>query len=428
MGRTVAIIGDGAMATICSLLAAEKGYGVRMWGAFPQYVEELRRTRENRKYLPGAHLPDCVELTADGAQAFEGAFLIVSAVPCQYLRGVWTRLLAHAPRTLPIVSITKGIEVKTLLRPTQVIRNVLGAVPVVALSGPNIASELAKKLPATVTAACEDLKLAERVQEVFSTGWFRVYTNDDVVGVELAAAMKNVIALAAGGLDGMGVGCNAKAALLTRGLAEIARLGIAMGAERETFAGLSGLGDLVTTCISPASRNRTAGEKMGRGMTLQEVTGSTNSVVEGIPTTQAVVQLARQYGVRMPITEAMHAVLFEGKNAHQAITEPDGPASSSGKTEPNHLTSGDDGRKMIRPYLLGRMFFRNGFPWRIRHVPWIASWAGKSSGYRYRVPGRKHHLYAAAGLMQSAEIVPATGGAAPLRPARPARGLCPGTP
>jgi glycerol-3-phosphate dehydrogenase (NAD(P)+) len=318
---TITIIGDGAMATVCSMLLAEKGYAVRLWGAFPDYIEELRRTRENRKYLPGARLPADVELTSDAACAFEGASLIVSAVPCQYLRSVWTRLLPHAPRNVPIVSTTKGIEVATLLRPTQVIRDVLGDVPVIALSGPNIAAELARKLPATVTAACEDLQLAQRVQEVFSTTWFRVYTNDDVVGVELAAAMKNVIAMAAGGLDAMGIGCNAKAALLTRGLAEIARLGLAMGAKRETFAGLSGLGDLVTTCISPTSRNRTAGEQMGKGMTLQEVISSTHSVVEGIPTTQAVVRLARQHNVRMPITEAMHAVLFEGKNAHQAIGE-----------------------------------------------------------------------------------------------------------
>jgi glycerol-3-phosphate dehydrogenase (NAD(P)+) len=317
----VTIIGDGAMATICSLLVSEKGYSARMWGAFPEYITELRQTRQNRKYLPGVAFPESVQFTSDDASAFQDAFLVVSAVPCQHLRSVWTRLLPHAPRTLPIVSITKGIEVATLQRPTQVIRDVLGNVPVIALSGPNIAAELARKLPATVTAASEDLVLATLVQEVFSTSWFRVYTNDDVVGVELAAAMKNVIALAAGGLDGLGIGCNAKAALLTRGLAEIARLGLAMGAKRETFAGLSGLGDLVTTCISPASRNRTAGEKMGRGATLQEVVSSTNSVVEGIPTTQAVVKLARQYNVHMPITEAMYAILFEGKNAHQAITE-----------------------------------------------------------------------------------------------------------
>lgn len=321
MGQTVSIIGDGAMATVCALLLSEKGYAVRMWGAFPGYINQLQQTHENSKYLPGVRLSEHVQFTADDKEAFADAFLIVSAVPCQYLRGVWTRLRPYVPCSVPIVSVTKGIEVSTLQRPTQIIRDVLGDVPVVALSGPNIASELARKMPATVTAACEDLRLAELTQEVFSTSWFRVYTNDDVVGVELAAAMKNVIALAAGGLDGMQLGSNAKAALITRGLAEIARLGIAMGAKRETFAGLSGLGDLVTTCISPASRNRTAGEKIGRGQDIGAVLQSTSSVVEGVPTTQAVVKLARQYGVPMPITETVHAILFEGKNARQMISE-----------------------------------------------------------------------------------------------------------
>lgn len=321
MSQTVSIIGDGAMATVCALLVSEKSHPVRMWGAFADYIDQLRRTRENARYLPGVRLPDCVQFTAEDKHAFDDAFMIVSAVPCQYLRSVWTRLRPYLPKGVPIVSITKGIEVKTLLRPTQVLQDVLGEVPLVALSGPNIASELALKLPASVTAASEDLALARQAQDVFSTHWFRVYTNDDVVGVELAAAMKNVIALAAGGLDGMKLGSNAKAALLTRGLAEIARLGIAMGAKRETFAGLSGLGDLVTTCISPASRNRTAGEKIGSGQTVQETLNSTSSVVEGIPTTQAVVSLARKYGVHMPITEAMYGVLFEGKAAHQVIAD-----------------------------------------------------------------------------------------------------------
>lgn len=321
MGRTVTIIGDGAMATICSMLAAEKGYGVRMWGAFPDYIDELRRTRQNRKYLPGPRLSDCLELTAEPSEAFQDAFLVVSAVPCQYLRAVWTRLLPHAPRTLPIVSITKGIEVKTLLRPTQVIRDVLGAVPVVALSGPNIAAELARRLPATVTAACEDLKLAELTQEAFSTGWFRVYTNDDVVGVELAAAMKNVIALAAGGLDGLGIGCNAKAALLTRGLAEIARLGVAMGANPLTFAGLAGIGDLVATCASRLSRNRYVGEELGRGRSLAQIRANMTMVAEGVTTTVAARTLARRYGVEMPITEGLYRVLFEGVSPRDGVSE-----------------------------------------------------------------------------------------------------------
>lgn len=321
MAQTVSIIGDGAMATICALLLGEKEYRVRMWGAFPDYIAELRRTRENRKYLPDARFPEAVEFTADDAHAFQDTDLVVSAVPCQYLRSVWTRLRPHVPAGRPIVSVTKGIEIKTLQRPTQVLRDVLGANPLVVLSGPNIASELARKLPAGVTAACENLDVARQVQDYFNTNWFRVYTNDDVVGVELAAAIKNVIALAAGIADGLQAGSNAKAAIMTRGLAEMARLGIALGARRETFAGLSGLGDLVTTCMSPASRNRTAGEKIGRGQTMQQVIASTNSVVEGIPTTQAVVELARRHNVHMPITEAMYQVLFEGKSVRQAIDE-----------------------------------------------------------------------------------------------------------
>jgi len=321
VAETVCIIGDGAMATVCSLLLSETGRRVRLWGAFEDHIEQLTQHRENKRFLPGVRIPQSVELTAKDDRAFAGACLVVSAVPCQYLRSVWGRLRPHVPRDVPICSVTKGIEIETLLRPTQVIEDVLGPVPVVALSGPNIASELARRLPASATAASRRLDVAEFVQKTFSTQWFRVYTNDDVIGVELAGALKNIIALAAGIVDGLQAGCNAKAALLTRGLAEIARLGIAMGAKRETFAGLSGLGDLVTTCISPASRNRTAGERIGKGQTLQEVLDSTSSVIEGIPTTQAVMKLARQYDVPMPITQAVHAVLFEGKEVIRAIEE-----------------------------------------------------------------------------------------------------------
>lgn len=321
MAETICIIGDGAMATVCSLLLSETGQRVRLWGAFEDYIERLTQRRENERFLPGVRIPQTVELTAKDERAFAEACLIVSAVPCQYLRSVWQRLRPHVPPDVPICSVTKGIEIETLLRPTQVIEDVLGSVPVVALSGPNIASELARRLPASATAASQRLDVAEFVQKTFSTQWFRVYTNDDLVGVELAGAMKNIIALAAGIVDGLQAGCNAKAALLTRGLAEIARLGIAMGAKRETFAGLSGLGDLVTTCISPASRNRTAGEWIGKGQSLQEVLDSTPSVIEGIPTIRAVMKLARQYDVSMPITQAVYAVLFEGKDVMQAIAE-----------------------------------------------------------------------------------------------------------
>jgi len=218
--------------------------------------------------------------------------------------------------------VSKGIENVTLLRPTQVIADALDTPhhwPLAALSGPNIAAELAQRLPGTAVAACDDAAVAQRAQAAFSTPWFRVYTNDDVVGVELAGATKNVIAIAAGILDGLAAGNNAKSALVTRGLVEISRLGAAMGAKGETFAGLAGLGDLITTCVSPEGRNRSVGERIGRGQKLAQILADMPSVAEGVPTTQSVLELARRYDVEMPITEAVHAVLFEDLEVRQAI-------------------------------------------------------------------------------------------------------------
>ncbi len=315
------IIGDGQMATVCGLMLAEKNVPCRLWSVFPESIEALRSTRENKRYLPGVKLPSSISFTTDARQAFAGSNLVISAVPCQFIRSVWKQLAPLAPRDVPIVSVSKGIENDTLQRPTQILSNVLGDAVTVALSGPTIASELAKRLPATAVAASSDGAAAAEVQRTFSTQWFRVYTNSDVLGVELAGAMKNVIALAAGIIDGLKAGDNAKAALLTRGLVEITRLGTAMGARRETFAGLAGLGDLVTTCISPLGRNRSAGEALGRGETLDSVVAATPSVIEGIPTTRSVYQLAKRLSVPMPITEAVHAVLFDGKDPIMALTE-----------------------------------------------------------------------------------------------------------
>ena len=251
-----------------------------------------------------------------------GADLIVSAVPCQYMRGVWNRLREHAPAGVPIVSVAKGIENETLLRPTQILADVLGqGVVPAALSGPTIADELARKLPATACAAAEDEAVATRIQHTFTCPWLRVYTNLDLVGVELAGAMKNVIAIAAGVIDGVGAGDNAKAALLARGLAEIKRLGLAMGAREHTFAGLTGLGDLVTTCISPKGRNRSFGERIGAGLGVEQAQRATESVVEGISTCKSVVALAAQYDVEMPITRAVYEVLFERKPVQAAIED-----------------------------------------------------------------------------------------------------------
>jgi len=317
----VAVIGVGQMATVCAILLADKGIPVRMWGARRESVEALKSTRENRRHLPGVQFPDRVSFTPDAAAALDGADLVVSAIPCQYLREVWQQIGKHHPEGVPICSVSKGIETGTLLRPTQIITNVIDTVPMIALSGPTIARELARCLPASVVAACEDIDLGHRVQEAFATPWLRVYTNTDLTGVELAGATKNVIAIAAGILDGLRAGDNAKASLLSRGLAEITRLGLVLGAHRETFAGLAGLGDLVTTCASPMSRNRTAGEHIGQGQKVQAVIDSTTSVIEGIPTTRSVCQLASELRVDMPITEAVYTVLFEDRDALDALTE-----------------------------------------------------------------------------------------------------------
>lgn len=321
MVEQVAMIGDGQMATVCSVMLADRGTHVRMWGQDPDHVAALKSVRENRRYLPGLHIPERVSFTSDAEAVFVGADLIISAVPCQYMRSVWTRLAPAYPRGVPIASVSKGIENDTLLRPSQIVQDVVGPAPVVALSGPSIAAELARCLPATVVAASNDLSLAKLVQNAFSSQWFRVYTNDDLLGVELAGATKNVIALAAGIVDGLKAGDNAKAALLARGLVEITRLGVTMGARRETFSGLAGLGDLVTTCVSPVGRNRSAGQLIGQGRKVDEVIAGTSSVIEGIPTTRSVYQLARKHQVDMPITEAVHGVLFEGKDVIATLSE-----------------------------------------------------------------------------------------------------------
>lgn len=320
--QNVTIIGDGGMGSVLSILLCEKGIATRMWGYDAGQLRQFERRRENVKFLPGYKLPEALRFEPRDDRAMAGADLIVSAVPCQFMRRVWDRLKSHVPQGVPIVSVAKGIENDTLLRPTQVIVDVLGdGRGVAALSGPTIADELARKLPATACVAAEDEMLARSIQQTFTCPWLRVYTNLDVVGVELAGATKNVIAIAAGIIDGVGAGDNAKAALLARGLAEITRLGVAMGAREQTFAGLTGLGDLVTTCISPKGRNRSFGERIGRGQTLEQAQGATASVVEGVSTCKSVVALAARYGVEMPITQAVYEVLFENKPVRAAIED-----------------------------------------------------------------------------------------------------------
>lgn len=320
MFKRVTIIGDGAMGSVCGMLLCRNGVAATLWGYDASQLAGFARARENTRFLLGYRLPEDLRLEAEDALALAGADLLVSAVPCQYVRRIWQRLKPHVPPKAPIVSVTKGIENGTLLRPSEIIRDLLGPdLRIAVLSGPTIADELVRGLPATATAACEDSSLAVQIQETFTTPMFRIYTNTDLLGVELAGAMKNVIAIAAGCIDGIGAGDNAKAALITRGLAEIKRLGLAMGAQESTFAGLSGLGDLVTTCISPKGRNRSFGERIGRGMTAQEAAQSTNSVVEGVTTCRSVVELAERYHVEMPITEAVFAVVCGRLGVKEAI-------------------------------------------------------------------------------------------------------------
>ena len=318
--KHISVVGDGAMGTVCALILADAGFDVTLWSNFPEQAAELQDHRENTRFLAGFKFPDNLAVTADPDAALAQPDLIVSAIPCQFIRGVWAKLASHHKALTPVVAVSKGIEVDTLQVSTQIIESVLGSgAPVAAFSGPSIAPELAAKKPCTVVVAADDLELATRIQRAFSNDYLRVYTNDDVIGVEISGATKNVIALAAGIIDGIDAGCNAKAALLTRGLVEITRLGMALGAKPATFSGLAGVGDLVTTCISPVGRNRSAGEKIGRGMTADEVIADTASVIEGIATTRAVLKLAAKHDVDMPITRAVGSVLDQTASPREAI-------------------------------------------------------------------------------------------------------------
>ncbi len=315
------VVGTGAMGTVLAQILAGNNAHVALLGRRSEHVDSLLATRENRRYLPGIRLSERIRPTVDAVNALANTELVISAVPCQFLRASWEQVGSYVGAGVPICSVTKGIETETLARPAQIIDAYVGDNPIAVLSGPSIAPEIARCLPATVVVACASEDVARLVQSVLSTSAFRIYTNPDILGVELAGALKNVIALAAGILDGLRAGDNAKAALLTRGLVEITRLGVTLGARQQTFVGLAGVGDLVTTCVSPLGRNRSAGERIGRGVSVEDVIRESPAVVEGIPTTRAVLALAARHSVEMPITAAVHAVLFEQKPPLDAITE-----------------------------------------------------------------------------------------------------------
>ena len=320
--KSAVVIGDGSWGTTLAILLAENGVATTLWSAFPEQAAALKDKRENERYLPFIPLPESLAISADPFEAGKDADLAVSVVPTQYLRGVAERFEDALPGRVPVVTATKGLEIETFRSPSQILQDVLGDHPVCVLTGPSHAEEVARGLPASVVAASCDPELAGRVQEVFSSNTFRVYAHDDPVGAELAAALKNVIAIAAGISDGLGLGDNAKAALLTRGMVEMARFGQAMGAKPETFFGLAGFGDLVTTCCSQHSRNRSVGERIGKGETLEEVLASMKMVAEGVWTTKALFGPESEgRDVDLPIAEQVHAILFDGKDPREAVTD-----------------------------------------------------------------------------------------------------------
>ncbi len=317
----LAVVGAGSWGTALARVLAGQGYPVRLWALEPEVVDQIQTSRENQTYLPGAELPPTLEATGELEHALAGAEMVVSVVPSQFVGGVWERAGAFLADGAVVVSASKGIEISTLRRMDEVLGSVLSDGQMegfTVLSGPSFAAEVAREMPTAVVAAGRSKAARLRVQELFQTDYFRVYTNPDVIGVELGGALKNVVAIAAGVAAGLGFGHNTGAALITRGLAEMTRLGVAMGAQGRTFAGLAGMGDLVLTCTGELSRNRTVGFRLGRGETLEEILGPMKEVAEGVKTTQAVNELARRMDVEMPIAHEVDAILG-GRDPMQAL-------------------------------------------------------------------------------------------------------------
>ncbi len=319
--KKITILGDGGWGTTLAVHLARRNQIVKLWGAFPGYIKTLNKTRENRKFLPGIKIPKNIIILDNLATAVGEAEIIILAVPSQYARNVIHRLKEFDFSKKIILSVIKGIEIKTLKRISEIIRQELGPVKFAVLSGPTIASEVAKGIPTTAVVASVDLRIARALQDIINSDAFRIYTNNDIVGVELGGSLKNVIAIACGVCDGLGYGTNAKAAILSRGLAEMARLATAMGAKSKTLFGLSGLGDLATTCFSPQSRNRSVGEELGRGETIRAITASTSMVAEGITTAKAVLALSRRYKVSMPISEEVYNIIYKNKKPIKAVSD-----------------------------------------------------------------------------------------------------------
>ena len=319
--KTISVIGSGSWGTALAVMLDKYGHDVIIWSRREEEAKKLREDRENKKYLPKISLGEKMSITSNIEEAVKGRDIVISAVPSRAVRETVEKMAPFLSKGQVIVNVAKGLEDGTLLRISEVIEECVPECFVCTLVGPSHAEEVGRDIPTACTISCKDMSVAKMVQEEFMNPYFRVYTNEDMIGMEIGAAMKNVIALAAGMSDGLGFGDNTKAALMTRGMVEISRLGIAMGGKSETFAGLSGIGDLIVTCTSMHSRNRRAGIMLGEGKSLEETLDEVKMVVEGVNTAQAAYGLAKKFGVSMPITEEINKVLFQGKDAHKAVME-----------------------------------------------------------------------------------------------------------
>ena len=317
--KKITVIGAGSFGTSLAILLTNKGYDVSIWGRKKSQLALMRETRENPHYLPKVKLPESLKIVDDMDDALKGADMLVFSVPAQNFRGVLETAKAFMTGKEIVVNVAKGIEKGTLMRLSEVAKEVIPNICYVALSGPSHAEEVARLLPTTVAVSCEDKAVALEVQEIFNTDRFRVYTNDDLVGVELGGSLKNIIALGAGISDGMGFGDNAKAAMMTRGITEMIRLGTAMGSKSETFSGLTGLGDLIVTCTSMHSRNRRCGILIGQGMSVNDAVDEIGMVVEGLATAEAAGALAEKYNIEMPITQSICDLIYGRTNAIEAV-------------------------------------------------------------------------------------------------------------
>jgi glycerol-3-phosphate dehydrogenase (NAD(P)+) len=318
----ISVLGDGGWGTTLAILLCRKGFKVTLWGAFPEYASYLDKKRINTKFLPNIKISKEIKITPDLKSTVIDKQLIIFAIPSQYMRKILKRFKRlNYSRDAIYLSVAKGIEVGSLKRMSEVIHDELGNIKLAVLSGPTIAQEVALGIPTTCVVASRNKSLRKYLQNIFISESFRIYTNDDIVGVELGGSLKNIIAVACGISDGLGFGTNTKAAILSRGLVEISRLGEAMGAGLRTFSGISGLGDLVTTCISPYSRNRFVGEQIGKGKSLRQIENSMQMVAEGIPTTKSAYALSLKHRVDMPITKEVYLVLYKNKSPLKAVRD-----------------------------------------------------------------------------------------------------------